>query len=202
MAYFIMHLFSPLLLCWAISLCCAMAFLSPPELRACHRPACWKNKPLMTSTNLFRKGNHSSTQAFEEPDYREIIGDFAGIIVACQLIGLIDVLNDEMFWRQGGFVQPIPAVPSTLGTFVQRSSLLSVCWCIVTVLTGRFRIDNLIQAVRVSFTFFFLNLVFSYTSSLISTSSFEPAVILRDCYFVVLAAASWRFILRQMFPSG
>ena len=58
------------------------------------------------------------------------ISDFLAVILASQLIGLLDVVNNPEFTQNGGWLQPIPAVPSTLDDLVQRISSFAIMWAI------------------------------------------------------------------------
>ena len=60
------------------------------------------------------------------------ISDFLALILASQLIGLLNVVNNPEFIRNGGWFQPIPAVPSTLDELVLRISSFSIMWAIAS----------------------------------------------------------------------
>ncbi|MGK3739892.1 MAG: hypothetical protein ACI8RD_003861 [Bacillariaceae sp.] len=56
------------------------------------------------------------------------ITDFMALILASQLIGLLGVINNPEFIQNGGWFQPIPAIPSTLDDLVQRISTFAILW--------------------------------------------------------------------------
>ena len=58
--------------------------------------------------------------------------DFLALILASQLIGLLNVINSPEFIANGGWFQPIPAVPSTLDDLVQRISSFAITWAIAS----------------------------------------------------------------------
>ena len=58
------------------------------------------------------------------------ISDFFALIIASQLIGLLDVVNNPEFIENGGWFQPIPAVPSTLDDLIQRISSFGILWAL------------------------------------------------------------------------
>jgi hypothetical protein len=61
--------------------------------------------------------------------------DIFAILIACQLMGLLDVLNDSTFWMNGGWFQPIIIVStesSTLPIFLQRVASNTVCYVLIT----------------------------------------------------------------------
>jgi hypothetical protein len=60
------------------------------------------------------------------------ISDFLAVILASQLIGLLDIVNSPEFIQNGGWFQPIPAVPSTLDDLVQRISFFGITWAIAS----------------------------------------------------------------------
>lgn len=57
-----------------------------------------------------------------------LIADFLAITLACQLTGLLDVINNPEFIQAGGWFQPIPMVPPTLGALVQHIAYVSTLW--------------------------------------------------------------------------
>lgn len=59
----------------------------------------------------------------EDNDITILTADVFGVAVACQLLGLTDVLNDSSFWLNGGWFQPISAIPTSLSVLVHRISL-------------------------------------------------------------------------------
>jgi len=65
-----------------------------------------------------------------------VMVDLASIAIACQLLGLTDALNDPEFVQRGGWLQPIPAIPSSLSTLVMRFSLNAVAWTTATSATS------------------------------------------------------------------
>jgi hypothetical protein len=77
--------------------------------------------------------NDEQTTTIMLVDLGLLATDFIAIILASQLIGLLDIINDPEFIRDGGWLQPIPTVPSTLGNLVRRSVTLCVLWIIATV---------------------------------------------------------------------
>eukprot|EP00537_Pseudo-nitzschia_pungens_P012557 CAMPEP_0172387238 /NCGR_PEP_ID=MMETSP1061-20121228/4576_1 /TAXON_ID=37318 /ORGANISM="Pseudo-nitzschia pungens, Strain cf. pungens" /LENGTH=249 /DNA_ID=CAMNT_0013116817 /DNA_START=197 /DNA_END=943 /DNA_ORIENTATION=- len=62
--------------------------------------------------------------------------DFLALMLAAQLIGLSKIVNNPEFVRNGGWFQPIPAVPSTLGDLVERISSFGVSWGIACVVVA------------------------------------------------------------------
>jgi hypothetical protein len=154
------------------------------------------------------------TTNIEEPGL--LIADLFAIAIACQLMGLLDVVNDPTFYLKGGWAQPLPVVPSTLGVLVGRFSLLSVIWIIV----GLFRKDAFVaqsvetnemaiqKALRIWVDFSLLRVAFAVAiagyTSMHSThgaggDDIEIVVALRQCYFVGLAIPAMRFLYGQYY---
>mmetsp|Transcript_29981 Transcript_29981/g.64212 ORF Transcript_29981/g.64212 Transcript_29981/m.64212 type:complete len:255 (+) Transcript_29981:34-798(+) len=63
------------------------------------------------------------------------VTDLLALILASQLIGLLDVVNNPEFIQNGGWFQPIPAVPSTLDDLVQRISSFGITWGVASAST-------------------------------------------------------------------
>jgi drug/metabolite transporter superfamily protein YnfA len=83
-----------------------------------------------------------------------VYADIFAVVIACQLMGLIDVLNDDTFWRNGGWFQPIVIdSSSTLPIFLRRVATDSVCYILTTfvVIRGSYEIHT---ALRSSHTIF------------------------------------------------
>jgi len=95
-----------------------------------------------TRTHDLRSQYHLRSKKIDNDDYandddNEIfmdpglwISDFFALIIASQLIGLLDVVNNPEFIENGGWFQPIPAVPSTLDDLIQRISSFGILWAI------------------------------------------------------------------------
>jgi hypothetical protein len=150
--------------------------------------------------------------------------DTFAILIACQLMGLVDVLNDPDFTRSGGWLQPIPLVPSTLGILVERIALFAFIWFPVSFIRlspvekYSSREKTNLQLTTVGETTdgpsFFLPVIFTvvlfsvvriamavavYT---MTSSNIDVFDTLRDCYFVGLATSSFRFLYHQYFGNG
>jgi hypothetical protein len=145
------------------------------------------------------------------------VADLFAIILASQLIGLLDIVNNPEFIKQGGWMQPIPTVPSTLGTLLQRISSLAVSWIFSVFLT----ISMATTSIAASMTgkkmkggeqdgasrqweypteTFLIFCVFRVAQGFISM--IEPNdlfVTFRDCYVVGLVTLTMRYFYRQYF---
>ena len=148
-----------------------------------------------------------------------IVCDMFAILIACQLMGLVDIVNDPEFSRNGGWLQPIPLIPSTLGILVQRIVLFSFIWFPVsfirlprgsrTALMGdtkknvRKQLDDsdprMRLAIQTAVLFSVARISMAVAISPMSLSGLDAIDTLRDCYFVTLATLSFRFLYRQTF---
>lgn len=155
-----------------------------------------------------------------------LLVDGFAIVLASQLMGLLDIVNDPEFINAGGWFQPIPAVPSTLGRLVQRIASLGTLWILAVTVQdtnfGRSREDSTSSRAREDESmvpvmdwqalviFFVLRLfggflLFSLGDNII-VSSFIAATkdewivtSLWDCYLVGLISLSLRYLYRQYF---
>ena len=146
-----------------------------------------------------------------------LLPDAFAILLASQLMGLLDVVNDPHFAQAGGWLQPIPAVPSTLGILVQRVALLGVLWIVASTTvsmddTNRKGTENtfpswndgkplaIFASLRVV-----VGAIYTILSSSSSTDTLLPdstdwlASSLRDGYFVALFVVTLRFLYKKLF---
>jgi len=67
------------------------------------------------------------------PDRGVYVADGLALVLASQLIGLLNIINNPEWIRKGGWFQPI-GVPKTLDELVIRISFFAVVWAISSVL--------------------------------------------------------------------
>jgi hypothetical protein len=174
-----------------------------------------------TTTRLFLQQNNATQE--EEPGFFNdwssrsriedkglLVADLVAIVIASQLMGLLDVLNDPDFVRNGGWLQPIRAVPSTLNVLVERISTLSLVW-IVAALLGRkdsFSSDGVSddvatvqKALGMVLNFGALRLLVAFAVAAATQGGDLDyfGEVLRECYFVGLAIPGFRFLYGQYF---
>lgn len=140
-----------------------------------------------------------------------ILTDLVGVLVACQIIGLLDVLNDPSFYDNGGWLQPIPSFPSSLPTLVQRIAFYSTLFVSSSPLLGFYKQNlNVIKShaeiqTAIAFSFVgFLGATIIAASSLGGYSEFFQSAYgsfgaMRDCYVIVLVTWAARFLYRSLF---
>lgn len=145
--------------------------------------------------------NNNATSAWDDKlniDEPILVGvDVLAIFLSCQLMGLLDVLNDPSFWSNGGLLQPIPMIPATLDTLVQRTSAMSVSWIAAGILTGGYER----KAVVGSFVATSGRLVAVYTVVRVvlalaaaSGEGIDMFDLIRQCYYPLLLNSAFRYI--------
>eukprot|EP00525_Craspedostauros_australis_P005347 CAMPEP_0198118880 /NCGR_PEP_ID=MMETSP1442-20131203/23416_1 /TAXON_ID= /ORGANISM="Craspedostauros australis, Strain CCMP3328" /LENGTH=207 /DNA_ID=CAMNT_0043777223 /DNA_START=10 /DNA_END=634 /DNA_ORIENTATION=+ len=112
-----------------------------------------------------------------------LAADLFGILIACELLGLLDVVNDPAFAANGGFFQPIPVVPTTLDTLVQRISVLACCWLIPS--SGRSQ-DRPFWQACLAFVAVRCVVAFVYDQD-------DVATLAQECYVVTLTQWTARY---------
>lgn len=138
-----------------------------------------------------KAGNDNDDDWF---DANLLKGDIVAIVIASQLVGLVDSLNDDLFWQHGGFSQPLPIVPHTLGTFVIRTSSGCICWIVSSFV--RFSQATIPSSAKTILIFVLLQLGLNFAIS--HGLSFQPLSVLRDCYFVTTVVVAWRYVYKKL----
>ena len=121
-----------------------------------------------------------------------LIGDLFSIAIASQLMGLLDVVNDPQFVQSGGWLQPIPAVPSTLGTLIERISTLSLVWILAAISEeNTFTTDavkdekvSILVALSIVLNFVLLRIILGWIYAFVMHADVSWGLLIRDCYFV------------------
>ena len=159
--------------------------------------------------------------SFLLPDRGVYVADGLALVLASQLIGLLNIINNPEWIRKGGWFQPI-GVPKTLDELVIRISFFAVVWAISSVLvvvttttvstntndpnknddtsstTTTTLLKNNLQTLVV---FGLLQLLgYGTVGSLTTTDSGIPWLeILRNSYYVGLSTLGLRFLYGQYF---
>ena len=147
-----------------------------------------------------------------------LIADLVGLLLASQLMGLLDVLNDSNFWQTGGWLQPITldSSASSVSTLTQRFATTACLYVAGAFGCGAFSmtpIENegasvikmaLQKALQGTAGFFFLRVVLAIGMvALGQRQEHELALsiqdVLRDTYFVALATASTRYFVYNFY---
>lgn len=176
-----------------------------------------------TTTRLFLQQNNTTQE--EEPGFFNdwssssriedkglLVVDLVAIVIASQLMGLLDVLNAPDFVTNGGWLQPIRLVPSTLNVLVERISTLSLVW-IFAALLGRKDssssdgvsddVATIQKALWIVLNFGALRLLLAFAVAAATQGGDLDldyfGEVLRECYFVGLAVPGFRFLYGQYF---
>jgi hypothetical protein len=202
-------------------------------VRTHHRRALENSRPWTTITPCFRtatvpirnKTDNTNEQS-EGKDNDTLIPSFDPLLIttdvfaiamACQLMGLIDVLNDPTFWDSGGWLQPV-VVPTTLPTFIQRFSINTVLFIAVPFVfrTGANQSEialassksvrtTMLQTIAI---FTLIRVVVGLSIILLLRPSSDDnsildllgtvTMLLRECYFVGITTTTGRYVYQKL----
>jgi hypothetical protein len=84
-------------------------------------------------------------------NYTILAADLVGIVIACQLLGLVDVLTDRSFWVQGGWFQPIPVIPASFSVLVGRISENALAVTACSLVVGGYRSSAVASTERLQY---------------------------------------------------
>ena len=142
----------------------------------------------------------------QEP--RLLVGDLVSILLSCQLLGLVDILDTPEFWTKGGFAQPIDLSPegvSTLGTLVKRDSVMSIAWVLSSIKNNGYSIGTVIDditAIKCALTIFIdfcsLLIIFALTFAFTSNAPVDAVEILRESYYTILVLGAFRVVFGRL----
>jgi hypothetical protein len=162
------------------------------------------------------KLKESNVDNFVHVDPGLLVTDTIAIVLASQLIGLLDIINDPDFIQAGGWFQPLPTMPTTLNELVQRMATLCFTWILSTVFIVKtiskndssYKPSKQPQLFWTKLEWFTLTLftILRVAIGLVGLSTTGEATTdviiiesLRDCYFVGLFTLSLRFIYNKYF---
>ena len=138
-----------------------------------------------------------------------IVGDLLSIAIACQLLGLVDVLSDSEFWKNGGWFQPvnIASSTSTLPALIQRFSISSISWIAAATVGKGISAASvgssdvaLNQSLKLLIPFAVILSSFEITSAYLCTGS--PPDIIEICrlfYFTAISLVAARYLNSSIF---
>jgi len=151
--------------------------------------------------------NNSTDPDFSLETYIEIgeprilLLDLVVVAIACELLGLLDVLNDPIFWQKGGLSQSVPVVPSTLGILITRFSGLSVAWLLAGSSWRGFQQASIAtdealiwRTALMCATFITFRVGLEYLVSVFGADPVNFVDLARQCYFSVILLYTGRFI--------
>ena len=168
---------------------------------------------IQTSTRLYLQKNITEVKDSADgflgriEDSGLLTADLFAIVIASQLIGLLDIVNDPEWIKNGGWFQPISTTPKTLDVLVQRISTLSVTWLLASLVRAdSFSYsaiandeDSIQTALKIVLNFTVLRLIFAFVLAGATNGDLQLAQVLRECYFVALAVPGLRFLYGQYF---
>lgn len=183
-------------------LCCdALLSSLPHQGRQTKLPSPARRRHHSSSSSLLFLTNQTNQDEQQQqvliPDSSVLVGDLLGVLIACQLLGLLDAVNDPTFEEKGGWLQPIlGAAPfSTLPLLVERVSENSILWIASGLLASTFdRFEGkllLHKAGETLLVFVALHAVWSIASS----TTLDLGELLRECYVIALTTTTARYIL-------
>jgi hypothetical protein len=100
--------------------------------------------------NKNNKSKNKSANLGFQLDPSLLVPDLLGVAVACELLGLLDAVNDSSFLLKGGWLEPLGHAPTTLPLLISRFSTNSVFWIaaccgISTIINGNGTNDGLVS---------------------------------------------------------
>lgn len=146
-------------------------------------------------------GNHTETNVFV-PDESLLIADIFAIVLACQLLGLQDVLDNPTFWTNGGWLQPI-SFPHSLPTLVSRICINSVEWVAAGLLCRNWGAtksssDTVLSGLRVAGWFLCVRLSLDIAASAVHLYDWNLIEGIRSVYFIAVIVIGVRFLLNRL----
>jgi len=142
----------------------------------------------------------------EIPVPRLLTVDIIGCLVSCELLGLADVMSDNQFWLNGGFFQPLLAVPITLGTLVQRDSVTSVAWILAALVKNGYSESAVFSddsstlkcAATIWLDYCSIRIVLALLSSALLTHlPVDGLDLARQCWFTACVLLTFRYIFSK-----
>lgn len=135
-------------------------------------------------------------------DPRLLLGDMLFLLLTCLLLGFTDVLNTPSFWENGGFAQPVDLSPkgvSTLGTVVERDSVMSIAWVSSSIKHRGYTfaaVSDELTTIKCCFTiltdYSSLLIILALTTAFLTHSPVDPVEILRKSYYTILMLSAFR----------
>ena len=157
-----------------------------------------------TSTGLFsQRNNITNSESLEDLVTIHtplLIADIFSIVLATQLLGLADTLNDPNFWDDGGWFQPVTMRSTYIfPTLIQRFSILAISWFTAAFAKKGWTSDATTEpfkaALALVFPFVIVLGVLETLASFILQGEFPPDLleIIRMGYFTLILVLAGRF---------
>jgi hypothetical protein len=150
-----------------------------------------------------------------------LVPDLLGVVVACELLGLLDAIQEPNFLENGGLLQSIGGIPTTLPLLVTRFSTNSVFWIVSCF--GNSKSKDTINAMdsgqsavgyalRIGAVFCILRIAITLAVAAavatvgatgwesMNTATVDALLgVLRECYVVVLVTATTRYVVQALY---
>jgi hypothetical protein len=152
-----------------------------------------------------KKEKEEQKNDLQDPFYidepRLLAVDLLAMLVTTQLLTLTEIMYEPSFWESGGFNQAISFSSfSSIGFFVRRDCLLSICWICSGVYNRGYdyaAFVNDLASVKSSLKIFLDFSSLLITAKLISAGLARLPVdgveILREAWLVIIVLAAFRF---------
>ena len=167
----------------------------------------------VTFTMLHAKGHNSTANSLENEEEQImvspaiLIGDMMAIALASQLLGLVDVLDNPDFWKNGGWLQPmnVASSASTLPILVQRFSILSLAWIFLAAVFNGLGDDSvetpeiaLQSALKLLVPFSLTVILLEVAESTLSAAQMDIFDVARICYFAASFIIAGRYVISRI----
>jgi len=135
-------------------------------------------------------------------DKRLVALDLLALMIVAQLLGFTDAINAPSFISSGGFLAPIPLVPSTLGTFIRRYSIMSISWIIASIKSKAYNpavalfdsTNALKSAVYIWVDYCSVRVIISLAAAISTHSAVDGLDLLRVLWFTLPAVTAFRVL--------
>mmetsp|Transcript_2019 Transcript_2019/g.2872 ORF Transcript_2019/g.2872 Transcript_2019/m.2872 type:complete len:261 (+) Transcript_2019:122-904(+) len=160
------------------------------------------------SADVKTGGFRKVKEYFVVPDETLFKGDIGFILIGCQVLGLIDVLNNPSFWMNGGFFQPIYSngSESTLGTLVFRVSVIGLCWILSALKNDGYSFGATVDdktSIKCALTIFVdfasLRIIIGLLMATLMHSPVDTIELLREAWMALLCILTFRVLYSQFF---
>ena len=134
-----------------------------------------------------------------------LIGDVLSITVSALLLGMVNAVNSPDFVVNGGWLAPIPAVPSTVGDTIVRASHMGLSWMIAGVYEVSFTLsavtdrDSVLKSVISTWvSFCSMEIILSILIAIFSSSEYTGFIpvdgvdLLKELFIAFPVMLSWR----------
>ena len=150
--------------------------------------------------------NEEPPMSLQDPFYvdepRLLAFDLLALILTTQLLILTEILLQPSFWDSGGFNQPVTLSSfSSLGYFVRRDCLLSICWVVSAVYNRGYNyaafvndLESIKSSLRIFVDFSSLLIITKLILAGLERMPVDGLEIFREAWFVILVLASFRFV--------